>query len=80
VAALRGAEKRPRSPGFAGLACIDPRAAVALLDSMTPPPAFARYNPYHDARFWLAKILGLPREERWKWLSRWNAVQIPLDE
>jgi len=60
--------------------CIDPRAAVALLDSLKPPAAFTRNHPIHGARLLLAEALGLPSEQRWQRLWRSMATQIPLED
>ena len=68
------------NPGMIlGKACIDPRGAVALLESMTPP-AFSRTNPVHSARRRLAEMLGLPADERWKRLWQTLGIQAPLEE
>ncbi len=40
--------------------CIDPHAAISLMESFTPPRQFDRYNPVHHARLSLAEALGLP--------------------
>jgi hypothetical protein len=57
--------------------CIDPRAAVALLESLTPPRESAKSNPAHGARLRLAEVLGLPSERRWLHLCR---SFLPLDD
>ena len=60
-------------PSILGKGCIDPRSAVALLESLTPSREFTRNNPVHDARLTLAEALGLP-SERWRRLcsARWR--------
>jgi hypothetical protein len=60
--------------------CIDPVAAVALSESLTPRHEFSRFDPAHDARFQLAEMLGLPTEKRWRRLWRSMATQLPLDD
>jgi hypothetical protein len=59
---------------IAGKACLDPRAAVALLESLPP----ARGVFISDRAVWtsLAEALGQPPEERWK--SRWKQLSSPL--
>ena len=59
---------------------LDPRAAVELAESLTPPREFVRNHPVHTARFRLAEILGLPTEKRWKQLWELRRSQIPLDD
>jgi Carboxypeptidase regulatory-like domain len=68
--------------------CIDPRAASALLDSLTPPGPFdpplgdydSSSNPAHSARITLAKALGQSPEKRWKYLWSRMRTQLPLDD
>jgi len=62
-----------------GKACIDPRAAVALLEAL-PAPRDSRFTPSDAARIYLALALGPPPAERWK--ARWSHVsaQLPLDD
>jgi len=55
-------------------ACIDPRAAVAILESLTPPRD-ARSNRPDRAPLWLAEVLGLPSENRWTRLWRYTGAQ-----
>jgi hypothetical protein len=67
--------------------CIDPRAALSLLDSLTPPGQFdpplgdfSSSNPAHTARITLAKALGQPPEKRWRFLWSRMEAQLPLDD
>ncbi len=60
--------------------CIDPRAAVALLESLTPPRDFRRSDPAHEARLRLAEVLGLPAEKRWMRLWRSTGGRGPFDD
>jgi hypothetical protein len=60
------------------MACIDPRSAVALLESLTLPRDFAIANPVHQARIRLAELLGLPREKRW--IRLWGTMFARLDD
>ena len=60
------------------IACIDPRSAVALLKSLTPPRDFEIANPIHQARIRLAELLGLPREKRW--MRLWETMSARLDD
>jgi hypothetical protein len=67
--------------------CIDPPAAVALLESLTPrdrlstqPGRFDPSTPDHTARINLAPALGLPPEKRWKYLWSRMRMQLPIDD
>ena len=67
--------------------CIDPQAAVALIESLTPPGHFdppvgdySRENPAHGARLVLAKALGLPPEKRWRYLWSRLGVHLSLED
>ena len=55
---------------------IDPTAAVALIESMTPHWDFDRSNPVHRARLSLAEMLGRTAEIRWKERWRWMGAQF----
>ena len=59
-------------------ACIDPRTAVALLESLTPPAQLRRSNRPDRARLRLAEVLGLPSENRWTRL--WRCTKAQLDD
>jgi hypothetical protein len=61
-------------------ACIDPRAAVPLLESLRSPAEFSVVNPVHDSRIKLAELLGLSAEDRWPRLWRSMYGQIALDD
>ncbi len=63
---------------IAGKACLDPQAAVALLEAL-PEPRGPFIVPY-AARVGLAEALGQPAEGRWK--SRWRHISggLPLDD
>jgi hypothetical protein len=80
LAAGKGPQSEFNSRAISGKGCIEPRAAVALLESLTAPREFSRNHPVHDARLTLAEALGLPSEKRWRRLWRSMAAQIPLDE
>jgi hypothetical protein len=58
--------------------CIYPRSAVALLESLTPPPNSRRSDPAHRARFRLAEVLGMPPESRW--MRLWRLTGARLDD
>ena len=60
------------------MACIDPRSAVALLESLTLPRDFDIANPVHQARIRLAEVLGLPREKRR--IRLWGTMLTRLDD
>ena len=57
---------------------IDPRAAVALIESMTPPGKFDRSNPAHRVRLSLAEMLGRTAEMRWQ--ERWRFMGAQFDD
>ncbi len=59
-------------------ACIDPRAAVVLVESVSTPRNARRGDPTELARIRLAQVLGMPPEQRWLWL--WHATAIRLDD
>ena len=61
-------------------ACLDPRAAVEILEALTPPRDLSQFRPSYAARVDLAAALGPPPVERWK--SRWRQIsaQLPLDD
>jgi RNA polymerase sigma factor (sigma-70 family) len=56
------------------LGCIDPRSAVAIVESLTPPKDYRRPHPALQARRRLAEVLGMPIEKRWMrlWLVRFD--------
>ncbi len=58
--------------------CIDPRAAVALLESMTPLRDSRRSDPARLARLRVAEMLGTPPEYRW--LRLWGSMGAQLDD
>jgi len=58
--------------------CIDPRSAVALLESVTTPRDSRRSDPAYHARLRLAEVLGLPPENRW--MRLWRLIGIRLDD
>ncbi len=58
--------------------CIDPRSAVALLESISNPPDSRGRGPTEQARIRLGQVLGMPQEKRWAWL--WRSMGIPLDD
>ena len=61
-----------------GKACLDPRAAVTLLESLPEPRG--PFTGAHWPRTQLAEALGQPPEERWK--TRWShlTAQLPIDD
>jgi RNA polymerase sigma factor (sigma-70 family) len=54
------------------LGAIDPRSAVALLESLTSPRDSRGLDPVRRARIRLAQVLGPPREDRW--MRRWGSM------
>jgi hypothetical protein len=58
--------------------CLDPRAAVTLIESMTPPGKFNQSDPAHRARLSLAEMLGRTAEIRWK--ERWRFMGAQFDD
>ncbi len=81
IAASKGPQEEFNVMAILGKGCIDPRAAVALLESLTAPREFSHNNPVHDAKLQLAEALGLPSDKRWKRLW-WRSAsgQIALEE
>ena len=80
---LRSPAARQASLAFINVAstakgCIDPRAAVALIESITPPGEFDRSNPVDRARLSLAEMLGRTTEIRWK--ERWRFTGARFDD
>jgi RNA polymerase sigma factor (sigma-70 family) len=63
-----------------GKSCLDPRAAVALLEALPPAPDLGQSHPVNSARRHLAEALGQPPEKRWT--SRWrhHTAQLPLGD
>jgi hypothetical protein len=80
LAARKEPQDQFNAASIVDFGCIDPRGAVALLESMTPPREFARYHNYHDARLPLAEVVGLSPEKRWRRLWRSMGAQLPLDD
>jgi hypothetical protein len=80
LAAAKGSQDQFNSASIVAWGCIDPRGAVALLDSMEPPREFGRNHPYHYARLTLAEVLGLPPDQRWRRIWRMTGIQLPLED
>jgi hypothetical protein len=60
-------------------ACLDPRAAVALLDGLPAAQGLGQTEPANRARIYLAEALGQPPEKRW--VARWRWLyELPLDD
>jgi hypothetical protein len=78
VVARKGDIAELTPSAIAGKACLDPRAAVALLESLPP----SRYPSVlsDTTRTELAEALGQPAAERWKSRFRHIPVQLPLDD
>ncbi len=55
------------------LACLDPKNAVAVVESMPAAGTLSIAEPSNSARYYLAEILALPPERRWMRLWRFNA-------
>jgi hypothetical protein len=64
---------------IAAKACLDPRAAVALLEELAAQRGISAV-PSRAARIELAEALGQPPEERWKFRWRHIPAQLPLDD
>ncbi len=66
--------ERPRDEFNASVitakACIDPRGAVAVIESLTTPSEPHLPNPAHRIRLRPAEVLGIPSEVRWPRLWR----------
>ena len=58
---------------IAAKACIDPRAAVAVVEALAP---VHRPERPHNMRLWLAETLGLSSEKRWARLWRYMGAQV----
>ncbi len=80
LAAQKGPHDKFTPSVIVAKACLDPRAAVALLESLTPPRDFSLSNPAHEARLRLAEVLGLSAEKRWKRLWRSTGGRGPFDD
>ncbi len=60
--------------------CIDPRAAVALLESLIPTGDIRLLDPANEARTTLAAALGQPPEKRWKYLWSRALIYLALED
>lgn len=60
---------------IAAMGCIEPRAAVTLVESLTPPRDSRRADPAFQARIKLAEFLGMPPESRWMRLWPFTSAQ-----
>ncbi len=60
------------------MGCIEPRAAVTLVESLTPQRDSRRTDPAFRARIKLAEFLGMPPESRW--MRLWRSVGAQLDD
>ncbi len=56
------------------LACLDPRNAVAVVESLPPARTLSIGEPANYVRYDLAEILAMPPERRWMRIWRFNAV------
>jgi hypothetical protein len=80
---LRSPAARHASLAFVNVAimakgCLDPHAAVALIESMTPPGELNGADPVHRARLSLAEMLGRTAEIRWN--ERWRFMGAQFDD
>jgi hypothetical protein len=87
LAARKGLRNAFASSHLVAKGCIEPQAAVGLLESLTPPGPFrpplgefSSANPAHSARIILAKALGQPPEERWRYLWSRIGMHLPLED
>lgn len=81
LAIQKGPQDEFNVPSVLAKGCIDPPAAVALAESLTPPREFSGgYRGVHSARLRLAEVLGLPPERRWKHLWASMRVQLPIGD
>jgi hypothetical protein len=67
--ALRG-EQDVALAALHALACLDPRNAVAVVESLPPARTLKIGEPANYARYDLAEILAMPPERRW--MRRWR--------
>ncbi len=56
-----------------GLACLDPRNAIAVVESLPPARTLNIGEPTNYARYDLAELLAMPAERRWMRIWRFNA-------
>jgi hypothetical protein len=77
-AATAGPRDEFHSSVILAKACLDPRAAVALLESLLPPQDPRRSNPPHGTRRRLAEVLGQTPENRW--MRLWRSAEAQLDD
>jgi hypothetical protein len=78
LAARTGSREEFDPSVITALGCIDPRSAVALMESLTPPRDYRRPHPAHQARRRLAEMLSMPLETRW--MRLWSSMLVRLDD
>jgi hypothetical protein len=61
-------------------ACLDPKAAVELLEFLETEEAKPQGEASNEARLLLAKVFAAPAEGRWKLLWGSMSWQLPLDD
>jgi hypothetical protein len=69
-----------KSSDIVGKSCLDPRAAVELLEALPAAPSLGQGEPANAARLYLARALGQPPEKRWTVRWRYFTAQLPLDD
>ena len=65
---------------FLAEACLDRRAAVAMIEALPPARTLARSDPTNAARLTVFGVLGQPPDQRWKHLWRQIQAHLPLDD
>jgi hypothetical protein len=65
---------------FLAAACLDPRAAVGLVEALPPARTLARAEPTNEARLTLFEVLGQPPDERWRHIWHQIYSHLPLDD
>jgi RNA polymerase sigma factor (sigma-70 family) len=60
-------------------ACLDPQAAVALVDALPAAEGLGQSEPANRARIYLAEALGQPPEKRWVARLR-RLYELPFDD
>jgi hypothetical protein len=69
-----------KSSDIVGKACLDLRAAVALLEALPEAQSLGQGEPANRTRLYLAEALGQPPKQRWKSLLSHMNAQLPLDD
>jgi hypothetical protein len=65
---------------FLAEACLDPRAAVELVEALPPARSLSRAEPTNEARLAVFEALGHPPDQRWR--RNWHQMNahLPLED